>query len=120
MGKYIYVKGVGAKDTVALWERHPLHPNGEVFIKGEETAQVGVTPEVNKRLRKGTLVKVSGKAAADEQEEEAEEEEGSKPRIANSVASAGNPGGPVANVTAGPAAAPEMAPARGKALGGKQ
>lgn len=43
---------------VVLWERHPGHPTGEVFLAGAGSFEVGLTPAVKARLRDGRLVAV--------------------------------------------------------------
>lgn len=42
--------------TVALWERHPAHPGGEVWLSGAGEFDVAATPAVEARLRDGVLV----------------------------------------------------------------
>lgn len=44
--------------TVALWERHPAHPGGEVWLTGAGEFDVAATPAVVARLRNGRLVAV--------------------------------------------------------------
>lgn len=46
------------RNQVALWERHPAHPDGEVFLCGEGEFRVAATPAVEARLRNGRLVAV--------------------------------------------------------------
>ena len=51
----------------ALWERHPAHPGGEIFVQGDEPVEVAETPEVMARLAPrlqdgGTLVRLEGDA----------------------------------------------------------
>lgn len=46
-------------NRVALWERHPAHPGGEVFIAGEGEHDVAATPAVQTRLKSGVLVEVA-------------------------------------------------------------
>lgn len=41
---------------VVLWERHPGHPAGEVFLAGEGSFEVALTPAVKARLQDGRLV----------------------------------------------------------------
>jgi|CXWK01.1.fsa_nt_gi hypothetical protein len=41
---------------VVLWERHPGHPTGEVFLAGAGSFEVGLTPAVKARLQDGRLV----------------------------------------------------------------
>lgn len=38
-----------------LFERHPLHPGGEVFVTGGERARVAPTPAVNLAIRQGRM-----------------------------------------------------------------
>jgi hypothetical protein len=45
-------------DVVALWEKDPAHPGGEVYIAGDKPVEVALTPEVVKRIREGVLVEV--------------------------------------------------------------
>lgn len=47
-----------AGTTVALWERHPAHPGGEVWLSGAGEFDVAATPAVVARLRDGRLVAV--------------------------------------------------------------
>jgi hypothetical protein len=44
--------------VVALWERHEAHPNGEVFIAGDQPVQVARTPRVLEKLITGELLLV--------------------------------------------------------------
>lgn len=44
--------------VVALWERHPAHPGGEIFLAGSGEFEVAMTPAVEARLRNGRLVLV--------------------------------------------------------------
>lgn len=46
---------------VALWERHPAHPDGEVFLAGPGVFEVALTPAVETRLSRGVLVRVEEK-----------------------------------------------------------
>lgn len=43
-------------ERVALWERHPDHPGGEIFISGETAVSVAETQAVQARLKSGVLV----------------------------------------------------------------
>lgn len=45
-------------NRVALWERHPAHPGGEVWLAGAGEFDVAATPAVVARLRDGRLVAV--------------------------------------------------------------
>lgn len=130
MAKLITVKAVGKPNTAVLWEKNKAHPGGEVFLSTGHTAQVALTPAVQDRLRKGTLVKVSQKAAEDDsdteeeegEEEEANEEEGAdKPELGASVTMLTDAGsGPAANVVATPVNAGETPPARGRGASAKK
>lgn len=46
--------------TVALWEVHPAHPGGEVFIASEKPVEAALTPAVKARLKDGRLLAVDG------------------------------------------------------------
>ncbi len=48
---------------VTLWERHPEHPGGEVWLAGAGEYDVAATPAVVARLRDGRLVLVETVAA---------------------------------------------------------
>lgn len=48
---------------VVLWERHPGHPTGEVFLAGEGSFEVALTPAVKARLQDGRLIKDDGAKA---------------------------------------------------------
>lgn len=50
--------------VVALWERHPEHPGGEVFLAGGGVFEVALTPAVEARLRDGRLVAAEAEVAA--------------------------------------------------------
>lgn len=39
------------ENRVALWQKHPDHPGGEVFVAGDIVAQVALTDEVKERIR---------------------------------------------------------------------
>lgn len=59
MADVIEVKAVTEDRKVVLWEKHPSHPNGEVWISGNGRAvKVARTAEVDKRIRSGVLVQV--------------------------------------------------------------
>lgn len=45
-------------NRVTLWERHPEHPGGEVWLEGAGEFTVAATPAVTARLRSGQLVAV--------------------------------------------------------------
>ena len=47
------------KARVALWEVHPDHPDGEVFIADRESHQVAETRRVREALRAGRLAQVA-------------------------------------------------------------
>jgi hypothetical protein len=60
--KLIWIRAGQVLDRrqVILWERHPEHPGGEVWITGEssEPMQAALTPAVAERLRDGRLIEV--------------------------------------------------------------
>jgi hypothetical protein len=59
MAKLITVKSnLADKTRVALWEVHPDHPDGEVFIADDKEHKVAETTRVTAALRGGQLVEV--------------------------------------------------------------
>jgi len=59
MAETIKVKAAKKDDKVVIWETHPDHPAGEIFISGDDsTHDVAETAEVLLRIKAGTLVKV--------------------------------------------------------------
>jgi len=60
MAKTIKVQAVKQDKKVVLYERHPDHPNGEVFIHGNDTVhKVAETTLVKQRIHEGLLVEVT-------------------------------------------------------------
>lgn len=70
---------------VALWERHPDHPHGEVYVAGDKPVEVARTGEVLLRLRNKTLIEVD-KPKASELREMRETEEKLMPTTAEGAA----------------------------------
>lgn len=75
MAKTLSVKGTrdaadidGQKgNPVILWEKHPDHPDGEVFIADDgNTYSVGETAAVKELLHEGRLVKAGGEGKAEQ------------------------------------------------------
>jgi len=60
----IRVKSGLPDNRVALWERHPDHPGGEVFIAGLGEYDVAPTPAVQARLKSGALAEIEKPAAS--------------------------------------------------------
>lgn len=59
MADLINVMAAKVDDRVALWERHPDHPTGEVWIVGDGTQhEVALTPRVVSLLKSGVLIRV--------------------------------------------------------------
>lgn len=56
----VRVRVADGGNTVALWEVHPDHPGGEVFVTGTNVFEVARTPAVEARLRNGTFVLEEG------------------------------------------------------------
>jgi hypothetical protein len=52
---YITVKS-NVENRVALWEKNPAHPGGEVFVASAIVATVALTDEVQTRLKNEFLV----------------------------------------------------------------
>lgn len=55
---YIYVESGLETDSVALYERAPEHPDGEIFVGPGDVVKVFKTGPVNARLATGELVEV--------------------------------------------------------------
>lgn len=55
MTKLIKVKGAAKGNRVALSERHPEHPGGEIFIYGQKSAWVAATRAVKTAIAHGVL-----------------------------------------------------------------
>lgn len=55
----VTVKSAATDGRVALWEKHAAHPDdGEAFVSSEAPVKVALTPEVQRLLSAGILVKV--------------------------------------------------------------
>lgn len=66
MSKKIYVKATNLDGRVAVWDRHPDQPNGEVFITGDgRVHEVAETLKIKRGLSSGALT-VAQKPAAEE------------------------------------------------------
>lgn len=112
-------QGTGAETrggaVVALWERHPDHPGGEVFLYGDAIFEVARTPAVEARLRSGVLELVEEAAAAP-----AGDRALVKPVAAKGDAAGGAPGqGPVPAADTGPIPVVDAPPA-GRVLPGEE
>jgi len=60
----IKVKATNDAGRVAIWEKHPSHPNGEVFVSGNgKTVEVANTVAVRNAIRTGALVEVQPEKA---------------------------------------------------------
>lgn len=59
MTQQITVKSGYDDNRVALWERHPGHPNGELFVAGPAPVQAAKTATVLRKLGSGALVEVA-------------------------------------------------------------
>lgn len=44
------------ENRIALWQKHPAHPGGEVFVAGGIVATVALTDEVQTRIDNGFLI----------------------------------------------------------------
>ncbi len=59
MSSLITVMAASVTGRVVLWDVHPDHPNGEVFISGDgRSVKVALTNAVQSKLNTGELVKV--------------------------------------------------------------
>lgn len=67
MAELIKVMPAKQDDRVALWEVHPDHPGGEIFIKGDgRSYRVALTPMVQSRLNDGKLIRMQSNDATSE------------------------------------------------------
>ena len=57
-GKTLKVKST---DGRVFWERHPDHPDGEVFVADDAVVKVARTSQVSQAIRLGRLEEVTGK-----------------------------------------------------------
>lgn len=60
----ITVKSALNSNDVALWDKHPDHPTGEIFVAGDEVVEAAETPRVLQALGNGRLEKVVKKTAS--------------------------------------------------------
>lgn len=59
MANTITVMAAQVNGKVVLWEVHPEHPNGEIFISGDgQSVEVALTPAIQQRLNDRRLVRV--------------------------------------------------------------
>lgn len=63
MSELITVRTKQGFSGAGLWERHPDHPGGEVFVAGSAVVQVARTPMAERQIRQGVLVVVPQAAA---------------------------------------------------------
>lgn len=54
----ITVKSALSGNRVALWQVHPDHPGGEVFVVGDKGVKVAETDAVKEAIKDGKLVQV--------------------------------------------------------------
>jgi hypothetical protein len=55
--------GLGNND-VALWEKHPKHPDDEIYVAGDAEVEAAETSRVMQAIAEGRLVKVEAKKSA--------------------------------------------------------
>lgn len=54
----IRVKSALPDNRVALWDRNPAHPGGEVLIWGDDVREVAETEAVRNAIKDGRLVEI--------------------------------------------------------------
>lgn len=59
----ILVKSAKDGNQVALWDRHPDHPGGEIFVSGPAVVEAAETPGVLRALADKRIVQVQPKVA---------------------------------------------------------
>lgn len=67
MAKFIYVQSTQG-DRVGLYEKNPAHPNGEVFVNGDNVVKVAQTPAVTTAIARGRIVSVDVVEQVDEED----------------------------------------------------
>jgi hypothetical protein len=73
MPELIKVMATKVDDRVTLWEVHPDHPTGEVWIVGDGKAhEVAVTPRVQTLLNTGALIRLQAHVESEPQPAEPE------------------------------------------------
>ena len=87
----IWVRSGTPGNAVALWERAPEHPDGEVFVAGPASVQVANTPAVIARLRDGRLILDVSRMTAPDAPREPAAEANSAAATSDSVAEAARP-----------------------------
>jgi len=66
MTDFIKVKATNTDSKVALWEKHPDHPGGEVFVSGNgDVVEVATTVVVRAAIKSGALVEVQPEKATE-------------------------------------------------------
>lgn len=65
MAKVITVKATHP-GRVAVWDRHPDHPGGEIFVYSDEPVKAAMTPAVMLALSEGRIVEAAPAAAAEQ------------------------------------------------------
>jgi len=97
--KIIIVRSALDGAQVALWEKHPSHPEGAAFVAGATPVRVAKTPAVVEKLNVGAIIEVSAaearqaeqkKRAADERRLAAEREAERERRRKLYIAAIGN------------------------------
>jgi hypothetical protein len=66
----ITVKSNVPDNRLALHERHPDHPDGEVMVYGDEPKEVARTPRVSRALGDELLTRVTASGKASKEDED--------------------------------------------------
>ena len=67
MSELVKVMPARNDDQVVLWEVHPDHPDGEIWIVGDGTSYlVALTHRVRQRINEGQLIRLQSVDVADE------------------------------------------------------
>lgn len=59
--KTITLKSNLGNNRAALWERHPDHPTGEIFVAGDRVVKAALTAQVQAALSEGRVMQVASK-----------------------------------------------------------
>lgn len=59
MANMMQVQAANGDGRIVIWEKHPDHPSGEIFVSGnQQKVTVARTPAVMDKLRSGDLLEI--------------------------------------------------------------
>lgn len=96
MAQLLHVRSAGKNNgRVILWEKHPSHPDGEIFISDREgeVFTVGRTAAVVSCISSGLILEVEAEAEGEEPSEEEEPKQTTRGRRTRKPAASQEKGG---------------------------